>query len=84
MRYLWFGEDIKQAVDAPRIHHQLVPNEIQYEYGVLEPVLDGLEQIGHNTTRYKDRGSVICGTSKNATGIYANADYRKGGEVVGY
>lgn len=36
MRILWFGQDIKQAIDAPRIYHQLVPNVLEYEYGILE------------------------------------------------
>lgn len=35
-RVLWFGDDIKQAIDAPRFHHQLVPNIIEYEYGILK------------------------------------------------
>ena len=33
VRTLWFGENLKQAVDAPRIHHQLYPMELEYEYG---------------------------------------------------
>lgn len=36
MRNLWFEQNIKEAVDAPRIHHQLYPMEIAYEYGVLQ------------------------------------------------
>lgn len=36
MRILWMGQDIKEAIDAPRIYHQLVPNVLEYEYGVLE------------------------------------------------
>ena len=35
MRYFWFGESIKEAVDAPRIHHQLFPMDVAYEYGVM-------------------------------------------------
>lgn len=36
MRSFWLGQTIKQAVDAPRIHHQVFPMEINYEYGVLK------------------------------------------------
>ena len=28
------GEDIKQAVDARRIHHQLLPDQLRVEQGV--------------------------------------------------
>lgn len=30
-RVLWFNQNIKEAIDAPRFHHQLVPNVLQYE-----------------------------------------------------
>lgn len=46
-------------------------------------MIDGLEKIGHHTRRYEDRGSVICAIAKNSTGIFANADFRKAGDVVG-
>jgi gamma-glutamyltranspeptidase/glutathione hydrolase/leukotriene-C4 hydrolase len=36
MRILWFGEGIKQAVDASRIHHQIFPMKVEYDYGVLD------------------------------------------------
>jgi gamma-glutamyltranspeptidase len=44
MRILWFGEGIKQAVDAHRIHHQIFPMELAYDYGVLDvstPLMQG-------------------------------------------
>ncbi|XP_062536400.1 scoloptoxin SSD14-like isoform X2 [Armigeres subalbatus] len=84
IKYIWFGCDIKQAVDSPRIHHQLIPMALQYEFGNLEGVLLGLEAKGHKTVRYRERGSIVCGIAQNKTGIYANADFRKGGDVVGY
>lgn len=97
---LWFGENIKAAVDASRFHHQLMPPTISYEYGMIQvhkiPVTrntnnflhfqaihDGLEQLGHNLTRYRDRGSIVCALEKLGDFIYGNADYRKGGEVYG-
>jgi gamma-glutamyltranspeptidase/glutathione hydrolase/leukotriene-C4 hydrolase len=36
MRILWFGEGIKQAVDASRIYHQIFPMKVDYDYGVLD------------------------------------------------
>ncbi|XP_014274888.1 glutathione hydrolase 1 proenzyme isoform X3 [Halyomorpha halys] len=83
MRHLWFGEDVKQAVDASRIHHQLAPMEVSYEYGVLEQVVAGLKKLGHKTNRYNDRGSVVCAIAKNGSIIFGNADFRKGGAVFG-
>lgn len=83
MRTLWFGQNIKEAIDAPRIHHQLYPMEVQYEYGTLQQVVDGLEAIGHKTKRYNDAGSVICALYNSSSWIQANADYRKGGDVYG-
>lgn len=38
MRNLWFNEDVKQAVDASRFHHQLAPMEVSYEYGVIQVI----------------------------------------------
>ena len=36
MNSLWFDKDLKNATDTPRIHHQLVPNEVVVEKGVLQ------------------------------------------------
>jgi gamma-glutamyltranspeptidase/glutathione hydrolase/leukotriene-C4 hydrolase len=30
---LWFNENIKQAIDAPRLHSQLLPQEVMAEQG---------------------------------------------------
>jgi gamma-glutamyltranspeptidase len=32
MRTLWLQDSIKDAIDAPRIHHQLFPNVIVHEH----------------------------------------------------
>lgn len=50
----------------------------------FQDVLLGLEAKGHITKRYRERGSIVCGIAQNETGIYANADFRKGGDVVGF
>ena len=33
-RMIYLGQTVKEAVDARRLHHQLVPMEIKYEDGV--------------------------------------------------
>lgn len=83
MRKLWFGQTIKQAVDEARIHHQIFPMIAEYEYGITEDILEGLRKKGHGMVRYRGRGSIVCGLYRNRTGIYANADFRKGGDVAG-
>ncbi|XP_055681546.1 glutathione hydrolase 1 proenzyme-like isoform X2 [Lutzomyia longipalpis] len=84
MRILWFGQDVKEAVDAPRFHHQLIPMWVDYEYGMEDYLVDGLEKLGHKTNRYNYRGSIICAIKKNDTAIYGNADFRKEGDVFGF
>lgn len=32
-RELWLGEDVETAVSALRLHHQLLPDYVQYEEG---------------------------------------------------
>ncbi|XP_024941854.1 uncharacterized protein LOC107268717 [Cephus cinctus] len=82
-RQLWMNNTIKQAVDAARIHHQLFPMKIIYEFGVPAQVIDGLKKLGHQTARYRNRGSVVCVLVQQNGTVYANADFRKGGDVYG-
>lgn len=82
-KILWMKQTVKEAVDSARIHHQLFPSEIAYEYGVPKQVIDGLKRLGHATKRYRERGSVVCVILYENSTIFANADYRKGGDVYG-
>ncbi|CAH2003890.1 unnamed protein product [Acanthoscelides obtectus] len=84
MRTLWFGDNLKEAIDAPRVHHQLIPMETNYEYGLIQPIVDGLKAVGHHMIRDVSRGSsIICGLLRKAGKIIGNADWRKGGDVYG-
>jgi gamma-glutamyltranspeptidase / glutathione hydrolase len=43
-----FGMNAQEAVDAPRFHHQWLPDRIQYErYGLSPDTIQGLERRGH-------------------------------------
>jgi gamma-glutamyltranspeptidase/glutathione hydrolase len=53
-----FGLDARAAVDAPRIHHQWLPDRILAEQGALAPeVRAALERIGHVVVERPLKGS---------------------------
>ncbi|XP_023929971.1 glutathione hydrolase 1 proenzyme [Lingula anatina] len=83
-RTLWFGENIKQAIDARRIHHQLLPPEISYEEGFRKVYISGLRALNHNLTERAVGGSVVQGIHRSGSAIYANSDFRKGGYPDGF
>jgi len=50
-----YGMNIQQAIDAPRIHHQWLPDELVYEpYGLAGDTQEALVRRGHKlaTPRY--------------------------------
>ncbi|XP_066588884.1 glutathione hydrolase 1 proenzyme-like [Prorops nasuta] len=81
--HLWEGYNIKKAVDAPRIHHQLLPMTVQNEKGFDKQVLNYLTKIGHNVTTFSGIGSAITAVANNSGHITANSDYRRQGTVAG-
>lgn len=85
-RMVYMGQSVKEAVDARRLHHQLVPMRIVYEEGVTRWLVDGLRAVGHELTKSGVGGSIIQAVQVNReTGdITANADFRKGGTVAGF
>ena len=85
-RMLYLGQSVKQAVDARRLHHQLIPMEILYEEGVTQWMVDGLEKIGHKTRKFSLGGSIVQAilVDRQTGAVTANADFRKDGAVEGF
>ncbi|KAM8720185.1 hypothetical protein ACLKA7_006261 [Drosophila subpalustris] len=85
-RFLWLGDDLKAAVDAPRVYHQLSPDVLEYDDGQFsDAVLQLLAKRGHHLKPISvSTSSVVCAIGRNATAIYANADWRKRGNVAGF
>ncbi len=85
-----FNMDIKQAVDAPRFHHQWLPDEIVYEEDTFSgDVKDGLSKLGYS---FKDENldrrkigmvAAIMIDIKNKL-IFGAFDKRGPGKAVGY
>ncbi|CAH1997284.1 unnamed protein product [Acanthoscelides obtectus] len=51
VKHLWYGVDLKTAMDESRVHHQLMPNDLLIEDKFkieYEKLLGQIEKIGHN------------------------------------
>ncbi|MCA1621033.1 MAG: gamma-glutamyltransferase [Acidobacteria bacterium] len=82
-----FDMNIQQAVDAPRIHHQWLPDEIVYEpYGMSADTFRALESLGHRLTqRPRYMGDAHGIMIEEGTGVRLGAsDSRNYGESAGY
>ncbi|KMQ89853.1 gamma-glutamyltranspeptidase 1 [Lasius niger] len=81
--HLWSNYNIKEAVDARRLHHQLFPMNVQNEKDFCPDTLNYLSKIGHNITTFSGIGSAITAVSKENGLITANSDYRRQGRTAG-
>lgn len=82
-----FGMDVQQAIAAPRIHHQWLPDEIQWEpFGINPDSRRVLERRGHIFEgRPAEMGDVQAIMIDPITGIRLGAsDPRLGGAAAGY
>lgn len=75
--------NIKDAIDARRVHHQLSPDFAQIEAEFSEEIQDELRRVGHHTMCYNYGGSVNQGIQRRGNRILAYCDPRKGGEPDG-
>lgn len=75
VRHLYFNETIQQALNAPRIHHQLIPMAVQYEADMDADVVQGLRSIGHRMAETLADGgfagvTAIAREGNKLTGVY--------------
>lgn len=87
LRNCFLGEDIKTAIDGPRIHHQFLPNKVWFELNFPDEILVSLKERGHSLNPILDRSSVVMAVANDRVdgknSITANSDHRKGGAVHG-
>lgn len=81
---LWFGYDVKQAVEEPRLHNQLLPNTTTVEKHIDQAVAAGLKSRHHYTEVTSTFIAVVQAVVQTASGWAAASDSRKGGEPAGY
>ncbi|XP_053535994.1 glutathione hydrolase 1 proenzyme isoform X2 [Ictalurus punctatus] len=81
---LFFNYDLKRAVEEPRFHNQLNPNDTVLEQDFEKSVKDGLEQKNHVIKWLEGTPSVVQAVVRQDDQICAESDPRKGGYPAGY
>ncbi|MBC7900547.1 MAG: gamma-glutamyltransferase [Saprospiraceae bacterium] len=80
------GMDIQTAIDAPRVHHQWFPDEINYEmYGMSPDTMKILSSYGHKFAGRPGNIASATGIMIDDDGVKLGAiDSRSDGEAIGY
>jgi gamma-glutamyltranspeptidase/glutathione hydrolase len=80
-----FGLDIQEAVNAPRFHHQWLPDEILVEDSLSPDTMNVLRSKGHKlkVEHFWGDGECIMIDPKNGECLGAS-DARNNGKAVGY
>jgi gamma-glutamyltranspeptidase/glutathione hydrolase len=78
--------DIQQAIDAPRVHHQWLPDELIFEpYGMSPDTKKALEKLGHKFSARPGYIASATGIMIDSKGVRLGAvDARADGEAIGY
>ncbi|HEY7510371.1 MAG TPA: gamma-glutamyltransferase [Vicinamibacteria bacterium] len=73
-----FGMNVQQAIDAPRVHHQWLPDQIRYEpFGLSPDTLRLLEQRGHRLVEGPSQGVVQAVAVDAASGLLEGGSDRR-------
>ena len=76
---------LPDAVAAPRIHHQALPDKTYFEHGGLsDATVRSLEAMGHKMEERRGRSGIIAAIQKTAGGWVGVADPRYAGGALGY
>ena len=79
---LFFNKTIKEAIDFPRFHHQLLPDYIQYEKSFPLEILQLLKTKGHEV-KINTQKTVVESIQRFKGNWYANCDFRKDSKSSG-
>src|SRR6059036_823795 len=76
---------LADAVAAPRIHHQALPDQTYYEHGGLsDATVRALEAMGHKLLERRGHSGIIAAIQKIAGGWVGVGDPRYAGGALGY
>ena len=84
INHLLFNLSISEAIEFPRIHHQWLPNVVEYENHFPVKYLDALRNRNHELKNVTGLAVVQGITQVTPDVIFAHCDSRKGGTPDGY
>lgn len=77
------GMNLQEAVNAPRVHHQWLPDELRCEQGISPDTLALLRQKGHRVSVQSTMGAAASLLLDRKTGrLHGAADPRRTGGVA--
>jgi len=77
--------NIQEAVNAPRIHHQWLPDEIRVEEGISPDTVNFLKLKGHKISVKNTMGAASSILIDKSAGVkFGAADPRRSGSARGY
>lgn len=85
LNVLDFGMNIQDAVDAPRIHHQWMPDRLDFEKGISPDTLALLKARGHKVDEARPQVLARVEGIMVADGwLLGGTDLRASGKAAGY
>jgi gamma-glutamyltranspeptidase/glutathione hydrolase len=80
-----YGMDPQEAVDAPRLHHQWLPDEVYFERSGLSPeVVNSVTEMGYKLVEQRPWGAVELIAIANGRLYGASDNRRPAGAAIGY
>ncbi len=76
---------LADAIAAPRIHHQALPDQTFYEHGGLsDATVQAVQAMGHKLQERRGHSGFVAGIQRTAGGWVGVADPRIAGGAIGY
>ncbi|WAR01346.1 GGT1-like protein [Mya arenaria] len=83
---MWLGLGMKEAIEYPRFHHQLLPLELRIEEDMPQAIMNGLRERGHKFELNTNLGSAVQAILRrpSSNGVYDSKDIYAYSDPVKY